>query len=84
MYTLRTPKSVLDTNIMKVAQLISAIESQTNYLFVYSKKNVDLSRKVKINAKNKAVSEILDEVFPELVSLMLWKVKTLFWQKKAI
>lgn len=77
-------KVSLDTNIMKVAQLISAIESQTNYLFVYSKKNVDLSRKVKINAKNKAVSEILDEVFPELVSLMLWKVKTLFWQKKAI
>ena len=56
-------KVSLDTNIMKVAQLISAIESQTNYLFVYSKKNVDLSRKVKINAKNKAVSEILDEVF---------------------
>ena len=77
-------KVSLDTNIMKVAQLISAIESQTNYLFVYSKKNVDLSRKVKINAKNKAVSEILDEVFPELVSLMLWKVKTLIWQKKAI
>ena len=45
-------KVSLDTNIMKVAQLISAIESQTNYLFVYSKKNVDLSRKVKINAKN--------------------------------
>ena len=44
-------KVSLDTNIMKVAQLISAIESQTNYLFVYSKKNVDLSRKVKINAR---------------------------------
>ena len=29
-------KVSLDTNIMKVAQLISAIESQTNYLFVYS------------------------------------------------
>lgn len=71
-------KVSLDTNIMKVAQLISAIESQTNYLFVYSKKNVDLSRKVKINAKNKAVSEILDEVFPELVSLMLWNVPCKF------
>ena len=57
-------KVSLDTNIMKVAQLISAIESQTNYLFVYSKKNVDLSRKGKNQTqKNKAVSEILDEVF---------------------
>ena len=53
----------LDANDMKVAQLISAIESQTNYLFVYNKKNVDLNRKVKINANNKAVSELLDEVF---------------------
>ncbi len=53
----------LDANTMKVAQLISAIESQTNYLFVFNKKNVDLSRKVKVNANNKAVSEILDEVF---------------------
>lgn len=32
-------------------------------MFVYSKKNVDLSCKVKINVKNKVVFEILDEVF---------------------
>lgn len=56
-------KVSLDANSIKVAQVISAIESQTNYLFVFNKKNVDLSRKVKVNANNKAVSEILDEVF---------------------
>lgn len=56
-------KVSLDANSMKVAQIISAIESQTNYLFVFNKKNVDLSRKVKVNANHKAVSEILDEVF---------------------
>ena len=76
-------KVSLDTNIMKVAQLISAIESQTNYLFVYSKKNVDLSRKVKINAKNKAVSEILDEVFfRNLVSLMFMEGKKHCFDKR--
>lgn len=56
-------KVSLDANSIKVAQVISAIESQTNYLFVFNKKNVDLSRKVKVNANNKAVSEILDDVF---------------------
>ena len=56
-------KVSFDTHTMKVAQLISTIETQTNYLFVYNKKNVDLNRKVTVKARNKAVSEILDEVF---------------------
>lgn len=59
----QSAKVSLESNTIKVAQLISAIEAQTNYLFVYNKKNVDLNRKVKINATHKAVSEILDEVF---------------------
>ena len=57
-------KVSLDTNIMKVAQLISAIESQTNYLFVYSKKKCrSKPQGKKSTQKIKAVSEILDEVF---------------------
>lgn len=48
---------------MKVSDLLSTIESQTEYLFVYNKKNVDIRRTVDVEANNKAVSEILDEVF---------------------
>ncbi len=48
---------------LKVSELLSQIESQTEYLFVYNKKNVDTRRTVTIDADNKAVSEVLDEAF---------------------
>lgn len=46
-----------------VGDLLTEIEAQTNYLFVYNKKNVDTERKTTIYAENKPVFEILDQVF---------------------
>ena len=46
-----------------VAKVIDAIESQTDYLFVYSKNEIDLTRKVSVEVDRKAVSEVLSEVF---------------------
>ncbi len=71
-------KVSLDTNTMKVAQLISAIESQTNYLFVYNKKMWILSRKVNVNALKKPYPKFWMKFLPEQVSLMLWKEKYCF------
>ena len=48
---------------LKVSELLSQIESQTDYLFVYNKKSVDTGRIVAVNVGNKPVSEVLDEVF---------------------
>lgn len=48
---------------IRVGDLLTEIEAQTNYLFVYNKKNVDTERKTTIYAENKAVFEILDQVF---------------------
>ena len=48
---------------LKVSELLSKIESQTEYLFVYNKKNVDTRRTVDVQADNKAVSEVLEEAF---------------------
>lgn len=48
---------------LKVSELLSKIESQTDYLFVYNKKNVDTRRTVNVQADNKAVSEVLEEAF---------------------
>ena len=59
----QSAKVSIESNTMKVEQLISAIESQTNYLFVYNKKNVDLKRRVNVAASNKAVAEVLKEAF---------------------
>lgn len=48
---------------LKVGQVLAKIESQTEYLFVYNKKNVDVRRTVNVDADNKSVAEVLDEVF---------------------
>ena len=46
-----------------VSELLSLIESQTDYLFVYSKSNVDVNRKVTIRTKDQPVAQVLNEVF---------------------
>jgi TonB-linked SusC/RagA family outer membrane protein len=43
--------------------VLNEIENQTDYLFIYSKSNVDVSRKVSLKSKNKPVKEILDNIF---------------------
>ena len=48
---------------LRVGQVLAKIESQTEYLFVYNKKSVDVRRTVNVDADNKAVSKLLDEVF---------------------
>lgn len=46
-----------------VVKVLDAIESQTDYLFVYSKNEVDLTRKISIEAEKLAVAEVLTNVF---------------------
>ena len=48
---------------LKVSELLSKIESQTEYLFVYNKKNVDTRRTVNVQADNKSVAEVLEDAF---------------------
>ncbi len=52
------PRSVLN-----VSEILAQIESQTDYLFVYNKNNVDVHRAVNIDVKNQPVSDVLNEVF---------------------
>lgn len=53
----------INLNRTQAKEVIKAIEAQTDYLFVYNSSKIDLSRKVSVNATDKAVSEILNEVF---------------------
>ncbi|NDV82211.1 SusC/RagA family TonB-linked outer membrane protein [Bacteroides sp. 51] len=48
---------------VRIGELLEQIESQTEYLFVYNKKNVDVRRTVNISTDSKTTSEILDEAF---------------------
>jgi iron complex outermembrane receptor protein len=46
-----------------VLQVIKAIESQTDYLFVYDKSEIDVTRKVDLIAENKSVADVLSGLF---------------------
>lgn len=46
-----------------VAAVINVIEKQTDYLFVYSKNEIDLARKVSVDAQQQSVAEVLTEIF---------------------
>lgn len=46
-----------------VLDLINIIENQTDYLFVYDKKEIDLNRQISVKAQNKTVAEILRTIF---------------------
>ena len=59
----QSTKISIPRSSLKVSELLSKIESQTKYLFVYNKKNVDTRRWVNVQADNKAVSEVLDQAF---------------------
>ena len=48
---------------ISTAQVLSEIENQTDYLFVYDVNEVNLDRRVNVDAENRPVSEVLDEVF---------------------
>lgn len=52
----------IQKNTLSLGELISEIEKQTEYLFVYTDNDIDLAQKVKLNAKNASVKQILTEV----------------------
>jgi len=53
----------LKTNTLTVSQLISEIEKQTDYLVVYSNREVNTSRTVNLKNKSDNVSEYLNQTF---------------------
>lgn len=54
---------VIPKSEIRVGELLTIIEEQTEYLFVYNKRNVDLKRLVYIEGNNFTVAEILDKAF---------------------
>lgn len=56
-------KVSIPSSQLRVGQVLAKIESQTEYLFVYNRKSVDVRRSVNVSADNKSVADLLDEVF---------------------
>ena len=64
-----------------VAQVMKAIENQSHYVFLY--KNLDTSRKVSVDIRDKRIDEVLDIVFKDLnISYKIDNLQILLSQKK--
>ena len=63
-YSQTTRVTIVAKN-METRKIMEEIESQTDYLFVYDPREVNLSRKTSVNAKNLPVAEVLSTVFNE-------------------
>ena len=56
--------------------VLNEIEKQTDYLFVYDTKEIDLNRKVSVEAQNKTVQMCYHLSLPKQTSHMRWRVIT--------
>lgn len=56
-------KVIISGNRLSVGDVLTQIEKQTDYLFVYNKRSVDVRRIVNIDVKDRTVAGVLDEVF---------------------
>ena len=73
-------------------EVIRAIESQTYYLFVYDKNEIDLTRKVDLVAEDKSVADILSGIFSntnivyamEGNNIMLMQKSNFLQQQKSV
>ncbi len=59
----QTKLLVLDMKNSTVKEVLQNIEDQSEFVFMYSEKLVDVKRKVSINIEDKNVNEVLDELF---------------------
>ena len=50
---------------LPLKEFIQEIEKQTDYLFMYSEKEIDMQQQVHVNAKNKPVSKVLEEALAD-------------------
>lgn len=59
----QSTKLTLDLNNVQVKDALKAIENQSEFLFFYQKKHVDLKREVSIHVTNQNIEEILNLMF---------------------
>lgn len=59
----QSAKVNINKNNLPLKEFIQEVEKQTDYLFMYSEKEINLEKEVHVNAKNKPVSKVLQEVF---------------------
>ena len=79
----QTMKVTVVADNMSTGKVISEIEKQTDYLFVYNVNEVNLKRNVKVNAQNKSVAEVLNKVFEGTYIYYAMEGKNIMLMSKA-
>lgn len=55
----------INLNSLTISELIEEIEAQTDYLFIFSKNDIDANQYVKVSTNSNQVGEILKEAFSD-------------------
>lgn len=66
-----------------VQTVLNEIEKQTEYLFVYNSAEVDLTRKISIDVRNRPVAEVLSELFNHTDVVYAMEDCNIFLMKKS-
>jgi hypothetical protein len=61
--TSQNAKVTLNKQNVAVSEILNEIENQTEYLFLYNKKNVNVERRTSLNVTNESVAGILNKIF---------------------
>lgn len=58
-------KITISKSSLPLSELITEIEKQTNYLFIYGENDINLQQQVKIKARNKSIPEVLENALKD-------------------
>lgn len=81
--TSQTTRISIVAKSISTEKLIQEIEKQTDYLFVYNRKDVNLARKVSVNAANQTVAEVLNNIFAQTDITYAMEGSNIMLMKKA-
>ena len=81
--TSQTMRVSIVAKSISTQELMQEIEKQTDYLFVYNKNEVNINRKVTVNATNKTVAEVLKKVFEQTDVIYAMEGSNIMLMKKS-
>jgi len=77
-------KVSLTVKNVSISAVIDAIESQTEYLFVYNRNEVEINRKVNVDVKDQSVAEVLSDIFSNMNVVYAMEGTNIMLMKKTV
>lgn len=74
----------IDANQLQTKEIIQQIEEQTDYLFVYNNKKVELNHRISLSATNISVAEALNRIFENSEIVYAMEGNNILLMKKSL